>query len=525
LSTHINLSDDPERKATRLQLLLSRHALWLAFAVGALMALAFAPMGIWPLAIICPAWLFLAWQDAAPRRAAAMGFWFHCGTFLAGTYWLYHSVHTIGGAPVWVALLLMLALVAIMGAYLALLGYVQARLLPTAGLLRWLLGLPTLWVLLEWCRGWFLSGFPWLSLGYAQIDSPLAGVAPLLGVYGITLICALLAGALVTLLLGHRRQRLWAILALILPCLAVWPLWQHEWTHKIDAPVSVAVVQASVPQDHKWSPQWRDKTLDLYRALAIPHFGVQQLIVWPEAALPDLAHQLTDYLGPLWSEARAANSDLVMGLLHFDAEKDAYYNGVLALSDEVQWYHKRHLVPFAEFFPVPAFVRSWLRLMNLPYSDFSAGAKQQPALDAAGQKLGVTICYEDGFGSEQLAVLNQATLLVNVTNDAWFGDSSAPPQHLEISRMRALEAGRDMVRAANDGISALIAADGTVMSTLPRFKVAVLTGTVQPRTGLTPYARVGNWPVLLLCLFGALIAVLRSHAAITVAMVREPPIA
>ncbi len=500
-----------------LQDFLDRCAVWLAFPVGAALALAFAPFGFWPLAIICPALLFLAWQGVAPRRAALIGFWFHSGTFLAGTYWLYHSVHTIGGAPVWVALLLMLALVAIMGAYLALLGYAQARWLPTSGALRWLIGLPASWLLLEWWRGWFLSGFPWLSLGYAQIDSPLAGLAPVLGVYGVGLVCALSAGALVVLLIGSKAQRMMALPLLILPWLAAAVLWQRSWTQPIDAPITVAVVQASVPQDQKWSPAWRDKTLAQYRQLATPHFGTQ-LIVWPEAALPDLAHQLTDYLSPLWSEARAANSDLVMGLLHYDPQQDAYYNGVLALSDELQWYHKRHLVPFAEYFPVPDFVRSWLRLMNLPYSDFNAGETQQAALSAAGQKIAPTICYEDGFGNEQLSVLKEATLLVNVTNDAWFGDSSAPPQHLEISRMRALEAGRDMVRAANDGISALIAADGKVMATLPRFEVAVLAGKVQPRTGLTPYARVGNWPVVLVCLLGMLLAVRRRVGA-----VREPP--
>jgi apolipoprotein N-acyltransferase len=332
-----------------------------------------------------------------------------------------------------------------------------------------------------------------------------------LGVYGVGLLCALCAGALVTLVLGSRRQRGWAAVMLCLPWLGA-PLLSREWTSPVNAPLTVAVVQASVPQDQKWSPQWRDKTLAQYRALATPHFG-QRLIVWPEAALPDLAHQLTGYLGPLWREARAANSDLVMGLLQYDPDKDAYYNGVLSLSDELQWYHKRHLVPFAEYFPVPEFVRSWLRLMNLPYSDFNAGESIQPALKAAGQKLGVTICYEDGFGAEQLAVLKEATLLVNVTNDAWFGDSSAPPQHLEISRMRALEAGRDMVRAANDGISALIRADGKVIQTLPRFAQAVLTGTVQPRTGLTPYARIGNLPVIYLCLLALVVVIVRYRPA------------
>ena len=473
----------------------------LAFVVGAALSLAFAPFGLWPLAILCPAWLFFAWQGIVPRRAAVIGFWFHAGTFLAGTYWLYHSVHTIGGAPIWLAIVLMFALVAIMGAYLALMGYVQARWLPTSGVLRWCVGLPALWVLVEWWRGWFLSGFPWLSLGYAQIDSPLGGWAPLFGVYGVSLICVVIAGALVTLFQYRQQARKYMIAVMLLPFVVGISLRHHEWTRKSDAPVPVAVVQASVPQDYKWSPEWRDKTLSLYRNLAAPYFGTP-LIIWPEAALPDLSYELTDYLSALWGDAHRAKSDLVMGLLHYDFNRDAYYNGVLALGNEAQWYHKRHLVPFAEFFPVPESVRSWLRLMNLPYSDFTSGAAHQPTLQVAGQKLGLTICYEDGFGAEQLSILKEATLLVNVTNDAWFGETSAPPQHLEISRMRALEASRDMVRAANDGISALIAADGTVKATLPRFKQAVLTGEVQPRTGLTPYAVVGNWPVLLLCMLG-----------------------
>jgi apolipoprotein N-acyltransferase len=187
-------------------------------------------------------------------------------------------------------------------------------------------------------------------------------------------------------------------------------------------------------------------------------------------------------------------------LLHQDPETAKVYNGVLALGQEAQWYDKRRLVPFGEYFPVPAFVRQWLKVMNLPYSDISAGGNEQPALRVAGQLLGVTICYEDAYGSKQLDVLREATLLVNVTNDAWFGDSTAPHQHLEISRMRALEAGRPLMRGANDGVTALIAHDGVVTSMLPQFQPGVLTGTVQPRTGLTPYAHVGNWPVLLMCL-------------------------
>jgi apolipoprotein N-acyltransferase len=173
---------------------------------------------------------------------------------------------------------------------------------------------------------------------------------------------------------------------------------------------------------------------------------------------------------------------------------------LLSLDEELHWYDKRRLVPFGEVFPVPSFVREWMKLRDLPYTDLTPGERRQSALPAAGQKIGATICYEDAYGAEQLEVLKEATLLVNVTNDAWFGDSTAKPQHLEISRMRALEAGRPLLRAANDGISALLGPAGEVQATLPRFEPGVLTGVVQPRTGLTPYAKVGNTPVIVACL-------------------------
>ncbi len=392
----------------------------------------------------------------------------------------------------------MLGMAALMASYFTVFGYIQARWIPASGALRYLVALPALWLLCEWWRGWFVSGFPWMSLGYAQIDTPLAAFAPLLGVYGVGYLCVLIAGALTLLIVGKKAQRVIAVAVLVVPWLCAWPLWHHIWTQPVRSPITVAVVQGSIQQDLKWSQEWRDKTLDLYYELSAPYFGTQ-LMVWPEAALPDRSSELVSYLSPLWSEAHAKNTDILMGLVHDDVQTDRLYNGVLALSDDVQWYHKKHLVPFAEYFPVPKFIRSWLRMMSLPYSDLTPGDEMQKPLDAAGEKIAVSICYEDGFATEQLYALQEATLMVNVTNDAWFGDSIAAPQHLEISRMRALEAGRDMIRAANDGISALIDSDGKVRATLPRFKAMVLSGTVQPRSGLTPYARMGNWPILIFC--------------------------
>jgi apolipoprotein N-acyltransferase len=476
----------------------TRAASWLALPVGALLALAFAPFDLWPISILCFAFLFLAWQDASPRVAARIGFLFTAGTYLAGTYWLYHSIHEIGKAPLWLTAFVMLALVAIMAAYMAALAYALTKWFRPAGALRWLVAMPAAIVMLEWFRGWFLSGFPWLAVGYTHLDTWLSGWAPVIGVYGLSLAVCVCAGAIVTWIRGKRVERVVAAVVVAVLWAAGAVLKQIMWTTPVDGPVSVAIVQGAVPQEMKWSPEQRQKTIDLYRSLTQPYYGTK-IIVWPEAALPGLVHELSDVLQSEWQKARASGSDLVLGQVRYDFEQRAYYNAVLSLGAEPEWYAKRRLVPFSELFPdVPEGVRRWLQGMELPYSGFNAGAEDQDPLDAGGQKLAVTICYEDAYASEQLDVLRTATLLVNVTNDAWFGDSTAAHQHLQISRMRALEAGRPLLRAANDGISAIIREDASVQSTLPRFEPGVLTGDVQPRTGLTPYAHVGNWPVILL---------------------------
>ena len=481
--------------------LISRRGHWLALPAGGLLAAAFAPASVAALAIAGPAVLFLLWQGVPPRAAAWRGFLFTGGTFLAGTYWLYHSIHLVGGAPLWIAAILMLGLVAIMGSYSAALGYVIARRGPAGGALRWIVLLPAGWVLVEWFRGWFLSGFPWLALGYSQLDTPLGGLAPLAGVYGVSLAAAVTAGAAVTLLLGRPRERMLAVAVVAATWLAGAALHRVEWTKPRDASVSVALVQGAVPQSMKWRDGQRERTMALFAGLTAPHLGAD-IIVWPEAALPALERDIRDYLDALHAASRARGSDLIMGLLRVEPMSGAYFNGMVAFADAEQWYYKRRLVPFGEFFPVPAAIRDWLRLMNLPYSDFQAGPADQAPLAAAGETLAPTICYEDAYGSEQLALARRATLLVNVTNDAWFGDSTAPHQHLDISRMRSLETGRPMLRATNDGITALIGHDGSVLGRLPQFEPGVLAAQVLPRTGVTPYARFGNGPVLALLVLG-----------------------
>ena len=312
-----------------------------------------------------------------------------------------------------------------------------------------------------------------------------------------------MAGALVML------QREWAMgdlprsflpwAVLIVP----WPLGaaldRIDWTHSAGAPVQVAVIQGAIPQDQKWVAANLEVTITRYRDLTLRSLGVP-LIVWPEAAIPDLANNHIPLLRSLAQQTEVHGSSLLIGLIRSEVlEKGAeplYFNSILALGEDPQFYDKHHLVPFAEFFPVPAPVRRWLRLMSLPYSDFTAGAARQPPLRIAGLVLEASICYEDGYASSRLPVLEEATALVNVTNDAWFGRSPARYQHLQISRMRAQEARRFMIRAANDGVSAVIGPRGELVATAPEYRAAVLRAAIEPRSGLPPYARTGNLPLI-----------------------------
>ena len=483
-----------------------------AFVAGGLLNLAFAPFEFWPLAILAPAVLFALIRGLPPRLAAWTGACFAAGLFSFGTYWLYTSIHKFGQVPIWLTLILQAGLIAIMAVYSALLCYLVNRFWPKPGATRHWLVLPGLWLLLEWTRGWALSGFPWLALGYAFTDAPLGAVAPLLGVYGLTWIAAFVAVALdVVLRPSSGAPQRWVAATLVLALLAApLALKKIHFATVAGAAFPVAVVQGAVPQDLKWQDENREATLVKYSHLTAEHAWGARLIVWPEAALPILANDLGDYLQALRAAGQRHGADFAIGLLRYEPQTDRYRNGLLVMSESGDgWYYKRRLVPFGEFFPVPAVVRSWMRLMSLPYADLWPGDENQPVLHAAGQPLGLTICYEDAYGSEQLSVLRQATLLVNVTNNAWYGDSTAPHQHLQIARMRAMEAERYLIRAANDGITAVIGPQGQIVARLPQFTPGVLSTEVVPYAGMTPYARFGNYPVLIAAAAMLALALLR----------------
>ena len=367
-----------------------------------------------------------------------------------------------------------------------------------------LLVAPASWVAVEWMRGWFLTGFPWLGLGYGHIDSPLAGWAPVIGVYGMSVLLVLSTAAALVALLTRKRQQWIAIAIAVLPWVSGGILKTVEWTQPAGAAFASTLIQGGITQDRKWLAEQFQPTLDLYRkeTLRVPNSAI---VVWPEVAIPALADNVEDYIATLESDSERNGQSIVFGILErvYERTGDArIYNSVFLLDGESrQIYRKRHLVPFGEYFPVPAQVREWMRMLNLPHSDLSSGNDVQPLLVAGnGTQLSIAICHEDAFGAEQLYALPEASLLINVSNDAWFGDSVAPHQHLQMARMRALEVGRYVIRATNTGISAFIGPHGKIIKSGAQFKPVTLTASVQPRKGMTPYASTGNWPVIGLCL-------------------------
>jgi len=470
----------------------------MALLAGAALPLSFAPFGWWWVAPPLLALQFLLMLPAGLRERTLRAFWFGAGCFATGTWWLYISIHDFGGAAPPFAIAVCALLILVMAAYVAGWGWLCG--LFGRGSRGWqlLVVYPALWVLVEWLRGWLFSGFPWLSLGYGQMEGPLRAFAPLAGVHGLSLVVLGLAGALATLVVGAARGRLVALAAVLAVALATVAAGRWTWVQPAGPDLKVALVQGGISQDRKWLLEELDATKALYRDRTL-ELTEADLILWPEAAIPALAHEVEDYLAGLRELAKARDQQLILGILTFDFSTGEFRNSLLSIGAVDGVYHKRHLVPFGEYFPVPDFIRNFLRLMNLPYQDISAGLPGQPPLMAHGIAIAPTICYEDVFGAELREFLPAAGLLVNVSNDGWFGDSIAPHQHLEMARFRALETGRYMLRSTNTGITAIIDPAGQVVARAPQFTAQVVTGVVRPYAGATPWVRYGNWPVLVAC--------------------------
>ncbi|MEA3277177.1 MAG: apolipoprotein N-acyltransferase [Pseudomonadota bacterium] len=466
----------------------------LAAAVGgALTALAFAPFSFFLLAPVALALFY----ELLTRRPLRGGFWvgwgFGIGLLGFGVFWIRISLNEFGNMAPWLAHSLTIVFVLAMALYYGVAGWLVTRL--AAGP-RWsgpLLAFPAALVLVEWLRGWLFTGFPWLAIGYSQVDSPLGGYAPLIGVYGVSLLVAVSGGLLWGLVRWPGKARYAVLGGLAVLWLAGPLLMRVDWTYPQGDAFRATVVQANIPQSLKWDPDSRIPSLRAYVELTRESWG-SDVIVWPETAVPDFLNRVRDVLiDPLAEEAREEEAELVIGIPVLEVEERAYYNGLISIGGVEDLYTKRHLVPFGEFIPFKGWLGALAEAFEVPMSDFSAGRAERPLLRVGDHLVGASICYEDAFPAEVIQALPDAAYLINVSNDAWFGDSLAPHQHLEIARMRALENERWLLRSTNTGISAILDHKGRVLGRVPAFERGLFTAEVQPRAGATPFARIGNW--------------------------------
>jgi apolipoprotein N-acyltransferase len=484
------------------------EGLLLPLAAGAACVAGFAPFYAWLIPIAAIGILFHVWtHSGTPLQAALSGYAFGLGYFLAGVSWVYVSLHDYGAMPAPLAGLATFAFCAYLALFFAAAGWLARRLAATPG--RRLALAAASVVLFEWLRGWLFTGFPWLTLGTSQAPgSPLAGLAPVLGAYGVSLAVVATAAMLVAIARREARSRARAFLAIgIVALFAVGAAGRSvEWTEPAGEALEFALLQGNVAQELKWQEDLRPAILEAHRRMILS--APARIVVTPETALPALLDQLpADYLADLRAGARSQGKEILLGTVERNprgGEVD-YYNSVVSLTGEGSAsYRKRHLVPFGEYIP-PGF--AWiLAVLHIPMSDFARGPDRQRALYAAGVPLGIAICYEDIFGEEVIDALPEAQVLVNVSNDAWFGRSFAAEQHLQASQMRAIETGRWMVRSTNTGATAAIDPTGRVVSRLPVFTSGTLVQKVQPMKGLTPYARWGNWAAVTLAAALALLA-------------------
>ena len=476
----------------------------LAVAAGAITPLFLAPFDLWPLALLSLALFYLGLRELSPRQALGRGWCFGFGLFGAGINWIYVSIHTYGGASPLLAGLLMLAFVAAIAWFFALPAWLWARWLrrneaPLADALAF----AALWVAQEAFRGWFLTGFPWLYAGYSQLDGPLAGLAPVGGLWLVSFTLALTAALLCNLHRLRQRKSFLAagIILLVGPWAAGLLLKGHAWTQPLGAPLSVAAVQGNIEQSMKWDPQKLDDQLKLYRDKTFTSRPVD-LIVWPETAVPVLVESAQGYLSMMGRFASDRQSALITGvpIRQVVDQQKRFYNGITVVGNGEGIYLKQKLVPFGEYVPLQDMLRGLIAFFDLPMSDFARGPADQPMLEAKGYKIAPFICYEVVYPEFAAGMAARSDLLLTISNDTWFGTSAGPLQHLQMAQMRALEAGRWMIRATNNGVTGLIDPFGKLSVQIPQFEEGILYGDVVPMGGLTPYLHWRSWPLIVLCL-------------------------
>lgn len=489
-----------------------------AILFGALLPMAFAPICLWPCALFSLVGYLSLLHNLSPKQAAIRSFWYGLGAFGMGVSWVYVSMHEYGGTP----LILAVLMTAAFAAFLALVvfgsfGYLYSRFqLSTYPILTF----PALWVLSEWIRTWVLTGFPWLFVGYGMIDTPLSGYAPILGVLMVSWATATSAALIYWGARAPKQNLKWAVPILILIWGVGWESSQHHWTTLSETTTPISLIQSNIPQDQKWLPEQLPVTKALFRDVTIKEFNTSEqhakVVIWPEAAITQFLNEAWPYVEEMDQLAKEHNAAIVTGVPHRERgiSNYHYYNSIMSLGGDYSIYHKQKLVPFGEFIPWEKQLKNIVPFFG-PMTSFSAGSPSQGPLKVLDQRWAPYICYEIVYPDFVRHYAKSADVLITISNDAWFGTSFGPHQHFEMTRMRALETGRYLVRGTNTGITGVIDDKGHVVAKLPQFVQDTLRSEIRTSEGITPFMQFGSAP-LIVAVFLILLAaglLVRRHAS------------
>ena len=475
----------------------------IAWLAGALFLFALAPYGVWPMAIVSPAILYaLLMPTMSGKRAFIIGQAYGTGLWCVGAFWLYTSIHDYGNTPAWLALILIALMGLGMGLFHGFLALIFNRVVSKQPL-----SFAALWILQEWLKTWLFTGFPWLFVGYAFTEQYwLSSLAPVAGVFAVSFVAVLFAASLVEV--ARRRAGYMVVTtALLVVSVSLW-LTDPQWTKPKGEPnLTVSLIQGNIPQDLKWLTEYQIETLKIYVALTQEEWG-RDIILWPESSIPMFQTDAAGFITDMVEIAQKTGTTWITGIPYkdeaaFDSTTDDYvpfYNSVMALGADAQGlYKKQRLVPFGEYIPFQGMLDILPDLAgSQEVLSYSRGSDQQQPLKVRGHNIGVAVCYEVAYPDTTRRNAIGTDFLLTISNDAWFGSSAGPLQHLQMVQMRALENGRWFMRATNTGVTAIIDHKGRIIKRAPQFKRTVLRGTIQARVGNTPFMRAGHYPILIL---------------------------
>ena len=477
----------------------------LALFSGGLVPFSFSPFDFYFLSFFSLAIIFYLWvKTKTSRESFILGYLFGFAMYGIGVNWLHISIDLFGGVSIFFALFFTYILIAFISLYPALVGYIATKYFKSSIFVS----LPILWVLSEWSRGWVLTGFPWLNIGTSQTNSNLSNFAPLIGDYGISFIVCIAAISAIKIFSPNKIEKIISLSLLIIIFMSSILLNKINWTENTGRTLNVALVQGAIPQEIKWHPKQLKESYDIYTQLSDP-FWSSDLIIWPETAIASKYHMTKNFISEINKKQQSSNTFFMSGIVNDDVTSDNYFNSIILIDNKHRFYNKHRLVPFGEYLPFRKILSRPLHLLNIPISNFSSGKKTEKNFKTSKGNFGMSICYESAYGNEIRRSMPDANILINVSNDAWFGDSIAPHQHLQIARMRAMENGRYFLRATNNGISAIINNKGKIISRSPQFEKNVLNSDVELFSGETPFSKYGNIPLLIFFTFVLFINIIR----------------